>query len=507
MTSSLVRPIPGRKLRVYLANIGLRKPLYPLVTPPLGILYLAAYLRECFDVELKLLNQKLFNTSNEEIAREAIEFGADVVGLGAITPTASGLGKITHLVRASLPKSLICIGGPHVSSFGPDALNDTAANCAIAGEGEKVLEEVIRAYFDHGDLSVIPGIHYQPELGQIVTNPGSIPLINELDDLPFPAYDLIDIKPYFTKQSMPPIPRRKYISLFSSRGCPYECNYCHDVFGKRFRQHSAERVVAEIEYFHQQYGITDFEFVDDIFNLNPKRVVDVCQLLKQKNLAIKIAFPNGVRTDILREEGVQALVDSGMYFCSFALESGSPRIQQLMGKKLDIPRFLQGVKWATDRKVYANGFSMMGFPHEREEDLKLTMEVLCESTLHTASVFTVTPFPGTQLYEEAKRIRPEMLEKVHQLYGEMNLAQIMINFSDVPDEVLYHYQRLTNRRFFGNPKRIYRLLRAYPKPHLLPLYLPMGIERLAKGLFGSRTPPPPHCFPGEQELAVRQRNG
>lgn len=491
----------NRALRVFLVNVGLRRPLYPLATPPLGIMYLAAYLRERFNVEIKLLNQKVDNNSCQEIAQMAEAFQADVVGLGAITPTAHRLGELTQRIRGCLPESLVVLGGPHVSSFGERALEGTAANCAVPGEGERALEEIINAYLGDGDYSQIPGIFRQPEPGVIYANPGSPPQVEDVDSLPFPAYDLIDLPRYFTLQSMPPIPRRKYMSLFSSRGCPYKCNYCHDVFGKRFRQHSAERVVEEIAYFHRTYGIVDFEFVDDIFNLNPKRVLDVCAMLQARNLKIKIAFPNGVRTDILREDVVEALHGAGLYFCSFALESGSPRIQQVMGKELNIDNFLRGVKWATDRRVYSNGFSMMGFPQEREEDLQMTMDVLCESSLHTMSVFTVTPFPGTALYAEAQRTRPELLESLDGKYGEMSFAEIAVNFSDVPDDVLFYYQRTTNRRFFMNPNRIFRLLRDYPQPLMLPKYAPIVASRLVKGMFNRSTPPPPRCFPEEQAVS------
>lgn len=101
-----------KRLRIYLANIGFRRPLYPLATPPLGIMYLAAYLRERFNVNVKLCNQKLDNPSNRQVAQEAIEFDADVVGFGAITPTAQGLGEVSAWVRQGLPNALILLGGP-----------------------------------------------------------------------------------------------------------------------------------------------------------------------------------------------------------------------------------------------------------------------------------------------------------------------------------------------------------------------------------------------------------
>lgn len=490
-----------RPLRIYFANMGMRQPLHPLVSPPLGVMYLAAYLRTKFDCEFRLNNQKVANTSNRDIAREAAEFGADVVGLSALTPTAQGLGETTRYLREALPNALILLGGPHVSSLGPHALDDNVADAAVPGEGEVALEHILNAHFGGGSLADIPGIYWRDKDDQIRVNPGSVPLIQDLDALPYPAYDLLDLKPYFRLQSMPPIPRRRYISLFSSRGCPYKCNYCHDVFGKKFRQHSAERVADEVEYFHNQYGVDDFEFVDDIFNLNPKRLMDFCDLIHRRNLKVKFAFPNGVRTDIFREENVEALVSAGMYFCSFALESGSPRIQQVMGKQLDIGKFLQGVKWATDRGVYANGFAMLGFPTETAADMEMTVQAACESTLHTASFFTVTPFPGTELYDVAMRTKPHELMKLK--YGDMRFTEIRINFSDEPDAVLFRYQREANRRFFSNPRRMFRILRDYPKPLWLPIYLPTFFNRVTKGLF---TPPPPRCFPEEQPVTVVPQN-
>ncbi|MBP8132039.1 MAG: B12-binding domain-containing radical SAM protein [Candidatus Hydrogenedentes bacterium] len=472
-----------KRLRIFLAIVGFRRPLYPLVTPPMGIMYLAAYLREHFACDIRLVNQKLHNTPNDDLADEIADFNPDVVGLGAITPTSEGLNYITHRVRAKLPQALIVLGGSHVSSYREQSLEGSAADCAVAGEGELVFAEILRAHFEGGGLHEVPGIYRRTETGEIVKNPGCMPLIpsKDLDSLPFPAYDLIDLPAYWRRQSIAPIPRRKYVSLFSSRGCPYRCNFCHDVFGKRFRQHTAERVAAETAYYQERYGIDEIEFLDDIFNLNPKRVMDFCDLLHQKNLKVKIAFPTGVRTDIFRPETIDALVDAGMYYSGYSLESGSPRIQQVMGKGLDIDRYVENVAYAVSKGVFANGYAMLGFPTETRADMQMTINVAADSRLHTMSFFTVTPFPGSDLYEIAAQTRPELVKHIR--YDGMDFSSMPVNLSDEPDEVLFACQREANRRFFLKPKRIYRILRDYPKPHLLPMYLPTFVQRLTKGLF------------------------
>ncbi len=475
-----------KPLKILLVNVGRRRAMYPQISPPLGIMYIASYLRSRIDCDVRIISQKLDDQSNEEIARIAVDFEADVIGFSALTPTSFGLRQITHTIRKAMPEVLMLLGGPHVSSFQEKSLEDSAADAGVEGEGELAFEQIINAYFD-GDpgLETVPGILRRDEEGNVVRNPGAIPLIDELDDLPFPAYDLIDLPEYWKLPSFAPVLQRKYVSLFSSRGCPYKCNFCHDVFGKRFRQHSAERAVAEIEHFKGIYGVDEFEFLDDIFNLNPKRVMDFCDLVGKKGLKLKLAFPNGVRTDIFRKETLDAMVDAGMYFCSFALESGSPRIQQEMGKELDVEKFIENVGYATSLGIYAQGFAMMGFPTETETDLKMTVEAACESRLHTLSVFTVTPYPNTPLYDIALKTCPDQLKRID--YQNMDYANVFVNLSEVSDEMLFAYQRKANRNFYLSPNRIFRILRDYPNslPKYFAHFAPHFLQRATKGLLPS----------------------
>jgi anaerobic magnesium-protoporphyrin IX monomethyl ester cyclase len=455
--------------------------LYPLATPPLGILYIAAYLRSKFPLEIKVVNQRLEGCSFETLARMALDFRADIIGLSCMTPTAHGLTPIINAIRAEQPEAFIVVGGPHVSAFGPDVLLETKADVAIAGEGELSMEMLLEAFHTGSGFEHIPGLTYRNNTGEIITNPGQTPVIQDLDILPLPAYDLIDVRHYWYIQSMPPIPRRKYLSLLSSRGCPYACMWCHNIFGRHFRAHSPERIVEEVVYFKKKYGIDDIEFVDDSFNLDSRRVLEFSKLLLKINGPIKIAFPNALRADLLDEPTIDALVHAGTYFSSFALETGSPRIQELTGKRVNIPKFLDALAYAVSKRIFTNGFLMLGFPTETEAEMEETIRIATESQLHTASFFTVTPFPGTGLYDFAQRYFPEKLSKIN--YSDMNLCQVRVNMSEVSDDRLYYYQRKAERTFFRKPNRLYRILRDYPQPHRLPLYAPILVDRMLKGLF------------------------
>jgi len=467
-----------KRLRIFLVNVGFSRPRYPQISPPMGVMYLAAYLRSRFDTDIRIVNQRLDNCSNEDLVRQVADFEADVVGLGALTPAAYGLAFITQAIRQRLPKALIVLGGPHISAFQAKALEGTMADAAVQGEGELAFEAIINAHFEGGGLADVPGAFWQDKGGEVVTNPGMVPHIEDLDSLPFPAYDLIDLSAYWRRQSLAAIPRRRYVSIFSSRGCPYGCAYCHNVFGKRFRPHSAQRIIEEILYYRRQYGINDIEFIDDVFNLDRKRLLEFCELIHRHNLRIKIVLPSGVRTDILKEDEIDALVSAGLNFSCFALESGSPRIQKLIGKNLNIPNFLKNVELATARGVHANGFAMFGFPTETETEMQQTVDVLCRSRLHTLSCFTVIPYPNTPLYRTAMETHPEQLAGLR--YDGLGFINGTINLSDVPDDILFAYQRKANRRFYINPIRLLRILKDHPQPHLLPLYIPHVLQRFTK---------------------------
>ena len=141
------------------------------------------------------MNQRESHCTNEELARQAVDFGADIVGLGSLTPSGHGFAPLTRMVREGLPGALIVLGGPHVSSFRAKAMADTAANAAVTEEGELAFEQVIRTYFDGGDFGQIPGLIWRNADGEVLTNPGKLPSI-DMDSLPFPAYDLIDLPKY-----------------------------------------------------------------------------------------------------------------------------------------------------------------------------------------------------------------------------------------------------------------------------------------------------------------------
>ncbi|MCX8065805.1 MAG: B12-binding domain-containing radical SAM protein [Candidatus Hydrogenedentes bacterium] len=478
-----------RKIKVIFINLGLRRPLYPLATPPMGIMYLSAYLRNELKskVEVRLINQRLENWTNEKIVREVNSFLPDIIAISTLTTFAYLLPGLVSLLREACPKSWIVLGGPHASSVRGEVFDTADVDMVVPGEGEVAFKMIVESYPDKALLKDIPGIIWRDDKREVICNEGMLPVVETLDDLPFPDYELIDLPRYWKHQSIAPVRWRKYASLLSSRGCPYQCMWCHSIFGRKIRMHSPERVVDEIEYLAKRYNICDFEFLDDTFNFNSKRVVQISELLLKKGLKTKLAFPTAIRGDLVTQEVVEAMCSVGTYLCGYSLETGSPRLQQFTCKRLDIPKFLKAVEMTAEKNIYITGFCMMGFPTETEKELEMTIDIACKSRFHTASFFTVTPFPGTPLYEWVKNNRPEKLAKIN--YNNMDFSAMRVNLTDLPDDVLFSYQRKAMKRFYADPLRIYRLLRAYPKPLYLPYYIPIFIHRATKGLWNWNSSP------------------
>lgn len=468
-------------------------------SPPLGLLSLAAWARSRKPgLRFTVLDQYLERIDYDQVERRIVAVKPDVVAFSYMTRAAPLMPGLTKRLKLAMPSCTLLLGGPHPSAAKAAELEAGCADALVSGEGERSFEMLLDAIESRSRFDHIPGLYHRTPDGAVVQNPGAPPPIEDLDALPFIAYDLIDLERYWQVQSQSVIigPRR-YMTLFTSRGCPYRCIYCHDVFGKKFRAQSAERVIAEIECLQQRYGIEEFDFMDDIFNLDKSRVFRFSELATQKNLKLKLSMGNGVRTDILTEEVVDAMVDAGLFVCGFALESGSKRIQKLIKKNLNIEKFLAGVEMMVRRRVYSYGMNIFGFPTETAEEMRMTIDTAVNSWLHQAFFFKATPYPSTALYDIAMEMFPERMKNIDYANHDYQFAPV-VNLSAVSDEEMTYLGRHAIRSFYLRPSRLYRIARDFPKPHVLPRYLP-GAFRMAfskdKGLFQTksrrRIEPPP----------------
>ena len=297
------------------------------ISPPLGLCYIAAVARKAGH-EVRILDMRIPGQGEQALDELLDDWRPDVVGFSVFSYEAEAYLSLAEKVRLALPGAKIVVGGPFASADPESALDAGLADLAILGEGELVFVEALDRWSKGLGLENIPGTAYYDET--TIFNPVTC-YINDLDSLPLPAWDLIDMEAY---NSLPRqgfiYKQRNYFSVFSSRGCPYDCIYCHNVFGKRFRGRSAESVLNEIGELIARYGVREIHFIDDIFNFQRDRAEAIFQGIIDNGWDLAIAFPNGIRADLLDADFISLMKRAGTYKVSVAIESGTSRLQKLM---------------------------------------------------------------------------------------------------------------------------------------------------------------------------------
>ena len=246
------------------------------------------------------------------------------------------------------------------------------------------------------------------------------------------------------------------VSVFSTRGCPYSCTYCHNVFGKKLRKHSTEHVIEELKWLRKNYGVEEVEFLDDIFNMDMERTNEIFDRMAEDDLHFHITFPNGIRAERLDEPLLRKFKKGGVYWITVAIESGSPRIQKEIKKNIDLEKAMANIDLISRVGINSHAFFMMGFPGETEEDLLQTIDFAVRSKLVIASFYFLTPFPNTEIYNQA-------LANGHNMnVSYSDYSSISVNLTKVSRERLRQLNRMAYRKFYFSIKRIILNMKANP---------------------------------------------
>jgi len=431
-----------------------------IATPvPLGIGYVASYLLSKRPEDLvKIIDARNRRLSPERVVAEAEKFDPDLVGLSAINFEADQVKILSPLLKQALPDKPIVLGGPYASANREAILlQDPNIDYLALCEGEETFYELVQALERNQDPSGVAGIIFRQD-GRIKFT-GERPPVQELDSLPF-NWELLDPKSYFLRRGRNSENIVKYshrtLSIITSRGCPYGCIFCHNLFGKKFRARSAEQVVSEVAIITEKYGVRELEMVDDSFNLDLLRAKEICRGIIARVPGLHLSLPNGIRGDLVDEEFLDLLKKAGFYRIAFAVESASPRIQKLIKKKINLDKVQWAIAETSKRGMVASGYFIMGFPEETEQDLELTIKFARESKLSVASFWYLNPFPGTEV---AKMAGEEKLsERLFRDYNTMT-----VNLSAVSDAKLHQLNKRAYRQFYLHPARLWRILRVAPK--------------------------------------------
>jgi anaerobic magnesium-protoporphyrin IX monomethyl ester cyclase len=434
------------------------------ITQPMGLMYIGATLKKAGH-EPKIHDCALDYKDLHILKRLIKDWKPDYIGISIIITELENTKKIMKVIREIMPVVPVTFGGPWPSANPEEAIKTFGADFVVIGEGEQVFPQLVDAINKGLPTELISGIASIVN-GIIKINSGKQLNEDELNSLPFPAWELLDHKLYAKIPTQSLVGGRPYMAIVTSRGCPYKCAYCHQTMGKVFRKRSAQSVLAEMEEVRFKYGFKEFEIIDDCFNLDRKRMYEILMGIRDRLGDVKLHFPNGLRTDMLEPEDIVLLKQAGTVSASFAIETSSPRLQKMIHKNLNIEKAIRAINASVKAGIYSTGFFMIGFPTETYEEACDTVDFAASSSLHRVLLFNPIPFPGTSLAEMAA----DTLKNKNYIFDpqKINYQTSALNISAMSDRELHRVFRKAYMRLYLNPKSILRIIMHHPNILSLP---------------------------------------
>jgi len=383
--------------------------------PPYGTLYAAALMRECgFEVSLFDTNLKKSPSEILPVLKNARPDYLVIYDDGFNYLTKMCLTRMREaafeLIRYGKQQGCIVVVNSSDATDHYDAYLSQGADFVILGEGEIALRELIMTLESGGmqpDMSSIAGIACKNSTdARAFPSPARLtaprPVLNDLDSLPDPAWDLVDMDAYKAVW----LGRHGFFSLnlATTRGCPYKCNWCaKPIYGNRYHSRSPERVAAEIGMLIERYGARHFWMADDIFGLKPGWVQRFRDVVRAKNLQFEYKIQS--RADLLlKENAIDALVDSGLREVWIGAESGSQTILDAMDKGTTVEQIREATGLLKKKGVTVCFFLQFGYLGETKADIEATLRMVDELRPNNIGISVSYPLPGTKFYEKVKNL-------------------------------------------------------------------------------------------------------
>lgn len=426
-----------KKLTLVLANVWKIKNH----TPHFGLTSLTAYIRQHIpDINIKIIEG--FNP-----LKDIINSKPDIVGFTSDTLAFKNTKNIAQKIKKQL-KIPILLGGVHITAL-PESFS-FPFDIGLIGEGEITLLELIKIFkkdkkFDYKKIKKINGLIFKENKKNIKTPPRS--LIENIDNLPFPARDLTPMETVYLKNQFNLFNVKRLASIMTSRGCPYHCVFCGSpVQWGRARFHSPEYIVKEIKFLLKTYRIDGIMFWDDLFIAPTKRLKKLKDLIVKEKLDQKLVFFGYARANLITEDVCKILSEMNTKRLIFGLESGSERIlNYLKQNSVTVEDNKRAVNLCRKYKITSSSGYIVGTPGEKIIDLKNTYEFMKNNHLDNTQIYILTPYPGTKIWQEVK--------KTGLVSSKMNFDKLFVQLPSIKfSDFFISHKNLIKNRIFLNTK-------------------------------------------------------
>ena len=373
------------------------------ISPPLGVCYLSSYLKERgYRVSILDLDVETFNlvktkgtyTIHDIVYLIKDKGHFDVMGISCLT---SARYKKAHAL-AEIGKWLgmtTIMGGNYPTNSPKMALDDKNVDYVVLGEGEETFYKLLRSIEEDAGLEEIDGVGYK----NTIRNKKSF--IQDLDLLPYPDYENLDIEKYYkVGMSQSWDGNNRFFTLITSRGCPNQCTYCvsHNTFGYKNRVRSVENVLKEVDWVKNKFGANDILLQDDNFTKDKPRAKEIIDGLRLRGL--KWSIPNGLEVNTIDRDFLEKVKASGCVDLTLAIESGSPKTLKMIKKSVDLNHAKEVINIMRELGIYSKVFFMIGFPGETKEDIQQTIDYASNLKPDWSLFSIVNPLPGSEIGKE-----------------------------------------------------------------------------------------------------------
>lgn len=421
--------------------------------PPLGLANLAAFIRK-YGYSVKIVDCCALNLTLTDSIKNILLQNPKYVGITAVTISINKVASLAEALKENRPNLKIIVGGCHMSAVPEESMRIFSQfDIGVIGEGELTIIELLKALDEKESLDNVKGIIFR-ENGMLKINEPR-PFIEDLDALPFPAWDLL---PDLTKSYRPSsfgFKKLPSTSLITLRGCPMQCTFCSETpFAKTCRMHSPEYVIDMIKFLQHRYGIKDLMIYDGTFVISKQRVIKLCEAMIKERLNL-VWSCNG-RIELMTPEILRLMKRAGCWLIAYGIESGSQRILDFIQKNINLDKAYEVLTWTKKEGILSKGYFMLGLPTENKESLCSTLNFVLNSNLDLLTVSYFTPLPGTLDYERAPQ------------YGKFNNDWNLLNFHNIvfiphglDKETIHFYRQGIVRRFYFRPKNIFKYIKVF----------------------------------------------
>lgn len=429
--------------------------------PPLGLCYLKSPL-VADGHTVKVIDGEASGLSLPQILTAVEDFRADYVGIQVVSPLWGTVKTLATAIKERFGIPIIA-GGPHMTLTSMESMREAPAiDYTVLSEAEDAMRDLVNAlaHGDSSDVDKVTGILYRTPSGEIRTTPPRT-LRPDVDRLLFPDRADLDHGKYLF--SVPGAGIRRFTTLITSRGCPYNCTFCTEplMYGRTTRFRSATNVVDEIQDFHDRHDINHFIFVDDTLTTRKERILEMCEQLRERKL--DITWEGWTHVNTVSPDLLKVMAGAGLRRLSFGIESGNAEVLQSLKKNSTLPRIREAYKWAKDAGIETRGSVILGLPGDTRASVQETIDFVVNLKECDHAYFNIAmPYPGTEIRAQALA-GDKGVRLLTEDYSELRRQgqKVVMEVNDLDTKALLQLQRQAYLRFWLTPRRVlYNVVRS-----------------------------------------------